>query len=301
MCYSGENSERGNCMEQLIYGTTKYKQLKKESLSLYGVVPTEIFNASLAVRKRVDYLKSFLKESGLKGYVLGISGGVDSTTAGKLAQMACSELRNEGYQAQFIAVRLPNGVQKDEQDAQDAINFINPDKLVTVNMEDAVNSIAEQSLKEIVNLGDNLTNSQFDFARGNVAARARMTAQYFIAGAYSALVIGTDHSTEGITGFWTKWGDGACDLLVLNGLNKTQVRLVAKELNAPSKLYEKVATADLETLRPGIPDEVALGISFKDLDAFLENKEIDSEVEYKIIKQFYITQHKRKNIPGFPG
>ena len=98
-----------------------------------------------------------------------------------------------------------------------------------------------------------------------------------------------------------KWGDGAWDLFVLNGLNKTQVRLVAKELNAPSKLYEKVATADLETLRPGIPDEVALGISFKDLDAFLENKEINSEVEYRIIKQFYITQHKRKNIPGFPG
>ena len=166
-------------------------------------------------------------------------------------------------------------------------------------MKDAADSIAQQSLAEIRRLGGDLTDHQYDFARGNVSARTRMLTQYFIGASYQALILGTDHSTEGISGFWTKFGDGACDLLVLNGLNKTQVRLVAKELGAPEFLYAKVATADLETLRPAIPDETALGISFAIVDAFLEGKEIDAENEYKIIRQFYITQHKRKEIPGF--
>lgn len=286
-------------MKTLVYGSPEYNDLKKESLSLYGVIPTEQFNAKIAIRDRIDYLKNFLKETGMKGYVLGISGGVDSSTAGRLAQLACEELRSESYEAQFIAVRLPAGVQRDEEEAQAAVKFINADKIITINVGEAAKNIATQAFEEIKRLGKELTPFEFDFSHGNAKARTRMLAQYFLGASYQCLILGTDHSTEGISGFWTKFGDGACDLLVLNGLNKTQVRLVAKELGAPEFLYSKVATADLETERPQIPDEVALGLSFKVLDAFLEGKEIDPEIEYKIINQFYITQHKRKEIPGF--
>jgi len=287
-------------MNKLIYGSKEYKILKEESLKEFGVIPTENFDAKLAIKKRVDYLKKFLIQTNLKGYVLGISGGVDSSTAGKLCQIACEELRAEGYEAQFIAVRLPAGVQLDEDDAQEAIKFINADKMVTINIGEAANNLNMQGIEQFQSMEtEHLTDYEKDFNKGNMKARLRMLAQYHVAGMYRAAVIGTDHNTEGVCGFWTKWGDGACDLIVLNGLNKTQVRLVAKELDAPEFLWQKVATADLEEMAPQKTDESALGIDYPVLDAFLEGKEIPKETEYKIIAQYQKTQHKRKSIPGF--
>ena len=287
-------------MKELIYGSPEYVALKKEALKIYGVIPTENFDVKKAIQNRVNYLKWKLKTTGMKGYVLGVSGGVDSTTASRLAQLACEQLRAEGYFAQFIAERLPAGVQLDEVDAQDALKFINPDKIITVNIGEAAKNLSFQGVEQFKNLeGDTLTSYQQDFFLGNLKARLRMASQYQIGAMYSSLVLGTDHSTEGICGFWTKWADGSCDSLILNGLNKTQVRLVAKELGAPEKLWNKVATADLEELTPQKTDESALGIEFKIIDAFLEGKEIDKENEYKLIRQFYITQHKRKPIAEF--
>lgn len=286
--------------KELVYGSPEYKALKDESLSEFGVVPTENFNVKSAIRDRIDYLKSFLKNSGLKGFVLGISGGVDSSTAGRLCQLACEELRSEGYEATFIAMRLPAGVQLDEADAQAAVKFINADKMLTINVGEAAKDISIQgSVEYAKSEGINVTPEMIDFCKGNIKARLRMIAQYQVAFMYGAAVIGTDHNTEGVCGFWTKWGDGACDLIVLNGLNKTQVRLVAKELGAPDFLWTKVATADLEELAPQKTDEDALGIDYNVLDKFLEGKEIDKDTEYKIVKQYSITQHKRKPIPGF--
>lgn len=287
-------------MSTLIFGSKEYNELKAESLSVFGVTPTKDFNVKQAIRQRIDYLKSFLKNTGLKGFVLGISGGVDSSTVGRLCQIACEELRSEGYEAQFIAMRLPAGVQLDEADAQAAIKFINADKMRTINIGEAANNFNEQSIQQFKEIeGVEPTPAQIDFYKGNMKARLRMVAQYQVGGMYSAAVIGTDHNTEGVCGFWTKWGDGSCDLIVLNGLNKTQVRLVAKELGAPEFLYNKVATADLEELAPQKTDEDALGIDYAVLDKFLEGYEVDTETEYKIVRQYQITQHKRKSIPGF--
>lgn len=286
-------------MKELVYGTNEYVAVKNEAMALFGVVPTEYFDVKSAIRNRIDYLKKNLRDTGFKGYVLGISGGVDSTTAGRLAQLACEELRAEGYDAQFIAMRLPANVQRDEADAQAAVKFINADKMLTVNVGPAAKLICDQSLQEMEKNGLKLSDKANDFNLGNAVCRTRMLAQYHVGASFHAMILGTDHSTEGICGFYTKWADGACDLLVLNGLNKTQVRLVAKELGAPQFLYAKVAFADLEELSPQLPDEVALGFSYDVLDAFLEGKNIDKETEYKIVKQFYITQHKRKPIPGF--
>ena len=287
-------------MNKLIYGSEEYKNLKKESLVEFGVVATENFNVQAAIRGRIDYLKGFLRSTGLKGFVLGISGGVDSSTAGRLCQRACEELRDEGYQAQFIAMRLPAGVQLDEADAQEAIKFINADKMITVNVGEAATNLSIQGVNQFKEVeGVSPTDFQIDFNKGNIKARLRMVAQYQVGAMYSAAVIGTDHNTEGVCGFWTKWGDGACDLIVLNGLNKTQVRLVAKELGAPDFLWNKVATADLEELAPLKTDESVLDVDYKVLDKFLEGKEIDQETEFKIIRQYQITQHKRKPIVSY--
>ncbi len=96
-----------------------------------------------------------------------------------------------------------------------------------------------------------------DFVLGNTKARMRMVAQYTIAGASGGLVIGTDHAAEAVMGFFTKFGDGACDLAPLSGLVKNQVRAIARHFGAPESLVEKVPTADLEDLSPGKPDEAS--------------------------------------------
>ncbi len=255
------------------------------------------------IRRRVDFIKSTLKNSGLKTLVLGISGGVDSSTCGRLAQLAINELNNdisENYQ--FIAVRLPYGVQADEDDAQQALHFIQPNHCVTTNILDGVDGINQQ-VTEALKTTDLLvaTESQIDFSKGNVKARARMVSQYHIAGILGGLVLGTDHSAENITGFFTKWGDGACDLAPLFGLSKRQVRMLAKYLGAPAILVEKAPTADLEDLEPGKTDEDALGISYDQLDDFLEGKDVSTQVSEHIINIYNRTQHKRQAIPTIYG
>ncbi len=275
-----------------------YEKTKKYILDNLGVTPTEEFDVKSAIRKRVDYLKDYLTSNNLKSIVLGISGGVDSTTAGKLAQMAIKELKEEGYNAQFIAMRLPYNVQKDEEEAQAALKFINPDKVVTTNIGSGTDGIFNSVVAGLYASGFEKEEAvcTTDFAKGNVKARMRMISQYAIAGMTGGTVLGTDHEAENLMGFYTKGGDGFCDLIVLNGLNKRQVRLCAKELGAPEWLYSKVATADLEDNNPQVPDEVALGVSYEMIDDFLEGKDIPLEFEEKIINQFVKTDHKR-NLP----
>lgn len=255
------------------------------------------------VRRRIDFIKSTLVNSGLKTLVLGISGGVDSSTCGRLAQLAIIELNadkntHSESEFQFIAVRLPYNIQADEDDAQQAINFIQPDHCLTTNVLEGVNGIHQQVINALSG-ADLLSASknQVDFSKGNVKARARMVSQYHIAGILGGLVLGTDHSAENITGFFTKWGDGACDLAPLFGLSKRQVRMLARHLGAPSILVDKAPTADLEDLEPGKTDEDALGISYDQLDDFLEGKEVSVQVRDHIINIYQKTQHKRQPIP----
>ncbi len=192
------------------------------------------------IQNRVQFLKDYLLHTGANGYVLGISGGQDSTLTGKLAQLAIDQLNAETSKTYvFYAVRLPYGVQLDEEDAQDALQFIQPTKTFTVNIKLAVDASMkafEQATGEILS----------NFNKGNTKARERMKAQYDIAAHYGCLVIGTDHAAEAITGFFTKHGDGACDITPIFGLNKRQGQALLKELGAPEHLYLKAPTADLE-------------------------------------------------------
>ncbi len=238
-------------------------------------------------RRRIDFLKQYLVNSGMNGYVLGISGGQDSTLSGRLAQRAVEELRTEtGKEYRFVAVRLPYGVQADEADAQRSLDFIQADKAVTVNIKGAVDA-SIQAFQEAI--GEPLS----DFAKGNTKARERMKVQYDIGAHYNLLVIGTDHAAEAITGFFTKYGDGACDVAPLEGLNKRQGRAVLKQMGADERLYTKVPTADLEDNKPLNPDENALGITYEQIDDYLEGKEIDPGAAEKLEQRFLATRHKR--------
>ncbi|WP_313407736.1 ammonia-dependent NAD(+) synthetase [Stutzerimonas kunmingensis] len=243
------------------------------------------------IDRRVSFIQTCLRESGLKTLVLGISGGVDSTTAGLLAQRAVAGMREagEGDDYSFIAVRLPYQVQHDEHEAQLAMDSIKPDECHTVNIGTAVLGLAAatQAL-------DPLSPAQRDFVLGNTKARMRMVAQYTIANARQGLVIGTDHAAEAVMGFFTKFGDGACDLTPLAGLVKGQVRQIAAALGAPDQLVHKVPTADLEELSPGKPDEAAHGVSYRNIDDFLQGKPVPDEAARIIIDTYDKTAHKRQ-------
>ena len=128
---------------------------------------------------------------------------------------------------------------------------------------------------------------------GNIKARQRMVAQYAIAGANGGLVVGTDHAAEALMGFFTKFGDGAADITPLAGLNKRRVRAMASAMGAADALVFKVPTADLESLSPLKPDEDAFGVSYDQIDDFLEGKAIDDEATQIIIKTFHASAHKR--------
>jgi NAD+ synthase len=251
------------------------------------------------VTRRVNFIKAQLIESNTKTLVLGISGGIDSCTLGRLAQLAVNQLNQEQDASyQFVAVRLPYNIQADEIDAQDSIDFIQPNQSVTVNIKlgtDAIDQQTRLGLEAIGLLPD--SPSKCDFVKGNVKARARMVTQYQIAGLLNGLVLGTDHSAENITGFYTKYGDGACDLAPLFGLNKRQVRQIAAFLGAPKHIISKAPTADLESLAPQKSDEQALGMSYDQIDDFLEGKAVSKNVADKLVDIYQKTQHKRIPIP----
>lgn len=262
------------------------RPLQKEIIAAMKTQPE--IDPQAEIRKSVDFMKAYLKKySFVKTLVLGISGGQDSTLAGRLGQMAAEEMRAETGDAayRFIAVRLPYGEQADESDAMAAIDFIQADETMRVNIKPAVD--ATLTALEANQLSIN------DFNKGNIKARQRMIAQYGIAGARQGVVLGTDHSAESITGFYTKFGDGGADLVPLYRLDKRQGKQMLKALGAPEHLYLKVPTADLEEDRPALPDEVALGVRYDEIDDYLEGKDVAPAAAEKIEGWYLKTAHKR--------
>lgn len=252
-----------------------------------GVKP--VIDPQQEIRRSVEFLKAYLNaNSPLTSLVLGLSGGQDSTLTGKLCQIAISELRQQSGDSryQFIAVRLPYGVQRDEQDCLQAIAFIQPDRLLTINIKAAVLS----SEKALIEAGVPLS----DYLRGNEKARERMKVQYSIAGMNAGLVVGTDHAAEAVTGFFTKYGDGGTDINPIFRLNKRQGKMLLEALGCPSHLYKKHPTADLEDDRPGLPDEDALGISYQLIDRYLEGEKLDTASAEIIETGYTRTEHKRR-------
>lgn len=277
---------------------------KQSIIDEMRVLPT--IDPKVEVQRRIGFIKQQLVDAGLQSLVLGISGGIDSCTLGRLAQLAVNELNNEAKHKdqtdyRFIAVRLPYGTQADEADAQMSIDFILPSLAITANVKsgaDAIHQAALNALKESSAFNDTEVSASLDdFVKGNAKARTRMAVQYDIAGLTKGLVLGTDHSAENITGFYTKYGDGACDLAPLFGLSKRQVRQLAEYLDAPSNIITKAPTADLESLQPQLADEASLGLSYDQIDDFLEGKSHDTQVDEKLIEIYTKTQHKRIPIP----
>ena len=267
--------------------------IKEAIISQMQVQPT--IDVDIEIKRRIAFIQKRLIESHTNALVLGISGGIDSTLTGRLAQLAVDGLNEQaGDQYSFYAVRLPYGEQRDEDEAQLAVSFIQPTKAITINVKDAADAIDHRTMLNDLALSKQVNQ---DFVKGNLKARMRMSAQYHVAGLVGGLVIGTDHSAENITGFYTKFGDGACDLAPLFGLNKRQVRALATRLGAPEPLVNKAPTADLECDKPQLKDEDALGMTYDQIDDFLEGRAVDKNIEDKLIAIYQRTEHKRQPIP----
>lgn len=268
--------------------------VRREIIHDLGV--TEHFDASVEIERRVAFLAERLIATGSTALVLGISGGVDSLTAGRLCRLAVDRARENGHESEYVAMRLPYGEQKDEQDAARSVAFTAPERCLTVDVAPASDAMAASLAEAGVAYA---SESSRDFVLGNVKARERMIAQYAVAGSLRGLVVGTDHAAEAVTGFFTKYGDGGVDLVPLAGLTKRRVRAVAAELGAPGDLVSKVPTADLETLSPQKPDEEALGLTYEQIDDFLEGLPVSEHVEDVLVDRYRVTAHKRA-VPTAP-
>lgn len=248
-----------------------------------GTVPNSY--PDIEVTYRVEFLANYLLRSGLKGFVLGISGGQDSLLAGILAQRAVDQLRAEGHDVAFHAMLLPYGQQADREDALRAIKIINPDRVHDIDISLGVDALVQT----FNDAGQHVS----DYDKGNIKARMRMISQYAIAGKYGLLVIGTDHAAEAVTGFFTKYGDGGADILPLSGLTKRQGRAILEYLGVPEIFTAKAPTADLLDAHPGQADEAELGITYDEIDDYLEGKAIPEPAHTIIELRYDITAHKR--------
>lgn len=267
-------------------GGNELTSLQRKIIAEMGVSPT--IESKEEIRKTINLMKDYLiAHPFLKSLVLGISGGQDSTLLGKLAQMAIQELReetkNESYQ--FIAVRLPYGKQQDEADVEAVLDWIQPDQVYTVNIQESVDAAVKALEKQGLAISD--------FNKGNIKARERMIVQYAIAGEQAGVVLGSDHAAESVTGFYTKFGDGAADMMPLYRLNKRQGAQLLQELDSPAYFYEKIPTADLQDNQPALPDEDELGVSYEDIDDYLEGKNVSKQAQEKIEQLYLNSQHKR--------
>ena len=227
-------------------------------------------------RKRVEFIKDFLEETGAKGIVYGNSGGKDCTLVGILCKKASDNT---------IGVIMPCGSSRNyEMDKSDAEILAEAFDIETriVDLKDARDGMVSA-------IGSVTTPT--DAALANIAPRLRMTTLYTIAASEGRLVVGTGNRSEAYMGYFTKWGDGAYDFNPISDLTVTEIYEFLEYLNAPEFIIKKVPSAGLFE---GQTDEKEMGVTYKAIDEYLFTGNA-SEEDLKIIERFHnISEHKRR-------
>lgn len=266
--------------------------MQREIIAAFNVKPT--IDVQEEIRRRTDFLKRHVLEAGASGLLVAISGGLDSAVAAALSKKATDELAAEhGKAYRTLGVFQPYGEQEDIADSHAVAEAIGLKWKAETNIEDAVNEIALETEFALKTLGIHRHLSRE--GKGNVKARTRMVVSYALAFELNLLVVGTDHASEIMTGFFTKWGDGAVDVMPLRSLNKRQVRLLGEALGIPARVLDKTPTAGLWA---GQTDEGELGVSYEDNCDYLEGKPVSPEAREKLEALYRKTEHKRAPIPG---
>lgn len=228
--------------------------------------------------KYLLYLDGYLKQKvkGFNGYILGLSGGLDSAVVALLAQKAIGD--------DLLCVIID--IDSDPADIQDAISFCEINNIRYLNVD-----LSEEYHALVNNLENHQTLN--NLSRINTKVRLRMVTLYALGQTNNMLVLGTDNKAELYTGYFTKWGDGGVDLYVISSLTKGEVFEVGRRLGVTQNILKKVPSAGLYF---GQSDESELGISYAELDAFLLGKRVSKKVSERIYYLHKISEHKRRKI-----
>ncbi|MDO5846267.1 MAG: NAD(+) synthase [Methanocorpusculum sp.] len=231
------------------------------------------------VVKIKDLIRSALWSSGAQGVVVGISGGIDSAVACALAVRAAGPER-------VLGVSMPSA-QNNPADAEDAAELCAGlgVELVTVPLADVLSAFAAAPY----------IDTSRPILNGNVAARLRMTVLYNLAASRGYLVCGTSNKTEYLIGYSTKWGDSAADIQPLLHLLKKDVYALARELEIPERIMAKAPSAGFFD---GQTDEAEIGMTYAEIDAALENLELngftpENSTEERVLAMVKRSEHKR--------
>lgn len=238
-------------------------------------------NSEAVVQHMVDWLRERVTEAGASGVVLGVSGGVDSAVAAVIAKRA--------FPKDVLALMLP--CESHFNDLMHGQLLLEQFKIPSrvVELDNAYRDLLtkyESYLK--------IDGKQGQLLRANMKPRLRMMTLYYSAQARNYLVVGTSNKSEINMGYATKWGDNAVDLQLLGDLLKKEVYELARYLQIPEIIINKVPSAGLWS---GQTDETEMGFSYVDLDNYLEGKDIDPDVAEKIQKMQNRSAHKRRIPP----
>jgi NAD+ synthase len=273
-------------------GGMSLMSLQQEIIAKLGVKP--VIDVEDEIARRVAFLKDYIKQAGAAGLLIAISGGIDSGVAAGLCKRATDELSQEtGKPYITLGVFQPYGEQEDIAHSYAVAEAFGFTHKVETNIQEAVDEIALETEHAFKSIGTPRHVSRG--GKGNIKARTRMVVQYALAFDLNLLVVGTDHASEALTGFFTKWGDGAVDVTPLSSLNKRQIRALARALGVPAPVVDKAPTAGLWD---GQTDEGELGVTYEDNSDYLEGKDIDPKAREILEKHYRRTQHKRQPIPG---
>lgn len=223
------------------------------------------------------FLQNYLEKSGCKAYILGLSGGVDSSLVAAIAKHAVGKDR-------LFCYFLP--IHSNLADAKDAARVA---KQLDVNFK--VIDLSKTYDSYINDIGG---QDFIPLTKNNLKVRMRMVALFAYAQEHAGLVLGTDNADESYVGYFTKYGDGAVDLLPIVFLTKEEVREAAKLYGVSDDLVHRIPSAGLFESQT---DETEMGIKYVDLDAYLLGKEVSPEVVAKIERLHRISEHKRSPIP----
>jgi NAD+ synthase len=244
-----------------------------------------------------NWMRQYLVGAGCRGFVVGLSGGVDSAVVLRLAQLAAPN-------ATLGAIMPSHSDPQDELDAADvAGHFSVPTIRIDLSRpyDDLIATLqpAVQSVPERMRSAPPADASSQRLPLVNVKPRLRMTALYFIANSLNYLVPGTGNRSEVAIGYFTKHGDGAADLLPLARLVKSEVRRLARELGVPRTIIDRTASAGLWL---GQTDEVEMGFTYDELERYLDEgpQAVSPALAMKIERLTRLAEHKRQ-LPSMPG
>ncbi|WP_373892922.1 NAD(+) synthase [Virgibacillus natechei] len=235
----------------------------------------------------VKWLQQQVKDTGVKGLLVGVSGGLDSAVVAHLIKGAVPD--------DSLGVLLP--IQTKSSDMEDAQNVIKSCDIdaITVDLTQTHDNMYSQITERLNEKNEfNVDNDQL--AGANLRARLRMSTLYALATNYNYLVVGTDNASEHYTGYFTKYGDGAADIMPLVDFTKHEVQEMAAYLGVPEPLVSKEPSADLWE---GQTDEDEMGTTYDKIDAYLKGEKIP-EQDKEVIENLHANSaHKRDPLPRY--